>query len=313
MKAVTLIDFGPAENLVVHEILKPVISADEVLIQTKAISVNPVDIKTRSGKAQAKALSQFDPIILGWDASGIITEIGENVTKFKVGDAVFGMINFPGHGKCYAEYVAAPASQLALKPDNVSFEEAAASTLAALTAWQNLVLHAKIKENDRILIHAAAGGVGHFAVQIAKHLGAFIIGTSSADNKDFVLSLGADQHIDYKNERFEDVVKDLDFVLDTIGGDNAIRSMEIVKKGGTVISIPSGLDPAITEKGKEKGIEIYNTSVKSNGDDMNAIAELLTKGIIKAHIFQTYSLEEIVLAHLQIETGKTVGKIIIKI
>lgn len=313
MKAVTLIDFGPAENLVVHEILKPVISADEVLIQAKAISVNPVDIKTRSGKAQAKALSQFDPIILGWDASGVVTEIGENVTKFKVGDAVFGMINFPGHGQCYAEYIAAPASQLALKPENVSFEEAAASTLAALTALQNLVDHAKIKENDKVLIHAAAGGVGHFAVQIAKHLGAFVIGTSSAENKEFVLSLGADQHIDYKNERFEDVVKDLDFVLDTIGGDNAIRSIEVVKKGGIIISIPSGLDPSITEKGKEREVEIYNTSVKSNGNDMNTIADLLANGIIKPYISKTYSLEEIVLAHIQIETGKTVGKLVVKV
>ncbi|MBE9462369.1 NADP-dependent oxidoreductase [Dyadobacter subterraneus] len=313
MKAITLKDFGPAENLVLQEIPKPVISAEEVLIQVKAISVNPVDIKTRSGKAQAKVLSQFDPIILGWDASGVITEIGENVMKFKVGDAVFGMINFPGHGKCYAEYVAAPASHLALKPENVSFEEAAASTLAAITAWQVLVDHAKIKENDKILIHAAAGGVGHFAIQIAKHLGAYVIGTSSTENKDFVLSLGADQHIDYKNERFEEVVKDLDFVLDTIGGDNAIRSMEIVKKDGTIISIPSGLDPAITEKGKEKEVNVYNTSVKSNGDDVKSIADLLSKGIIKPHIFQTYSLDEIVEAHKQIETGKTVGKLIIKL
>lgn len=194
-----------------------------------------------------------------------------------------------------------------------SFEQAAASTLAALTAWQVLVNHAKIKENDTILIHAAAGEVGHFAVQIAKHLGAFVIGTSSEENKDFVLSLGADQHIDYKNERFEDVVKDLDFVLDTIGGDNAIRSMEIVKKGGTIISIPSGIDPAIIEKGKEKGIEIYNTSVKSNGEDMKSIANLLSKGIVKPYIFKTYTLDEIVDAHKQIETGKTVGKLIVKI
>ena len=149
------------------------------------------------------------------------------------------MINFPGHGKAYAEYVAAPASQLALKPSNISHEEAAAATLAALTAWQALVTNAKVKKGQKVVIQAASGGVGHYAVQIAKYLGAYVIGTSSAANKDFVLGLGADEHIDYKKHKIDEVVKDADFVLDPIGDNNIDPSLNAAKKGGTVIMLPS--------------------------------------------------------------------------
>ncbi len=188
--------------------------------------------------------------MLGWDISGTVIAGGKGVTQFNIGDDVFGMINFPGHARAYAQHVAAPAHHLALKPANISHEEAAAATLALLTVYQAMTKHVRITAGQRVLIHAAAGGVGHFAVQLAKHFGAYVIGTSSAANRDFVLSLGADEHVDYKTQRFEDVVHNVDFVLDTLGGENIVRSLEVIRKGGDIISIPSGLNAEVTNPGR---------------------------------------------------------------
>jgi NADPH:quinone reductase-like Zn-dependent oxidoreductase len=223
------------------------------------------------------------------------------------------MVNFSGHGRAYAEYVAAPASHLAIKPSNISHEEAAAATLAALTAWQAVVTNAKVSKGQKVVIQAASGGVGHYAVQIAKYLGAYVIATSSAANKDFVLNLGADEHIDYKKHRIDDVVSDADFVLDPIGGDNIDPSLNAVKKGGTVIMLPSFFKEQIAEKSKARGVNGFYFSVKSNGDDMKQIAGLLEKGIIKSHVSKIYPFEKMADAHLQIETGRTVGKIVVTI
>lgn len=206
MKTIILSEFGGINKLLMTELALPDILENEVLIEVKAISINPVDVRTRSGIAMADHLKNNIPLILGWDISGIVTDTGTKVLKFKKGDSVFGMVNFLGHGKGYAEYVASPESHIAHKPSNISHEEAAAATLAALTAWQLLVHYAKLKPGNRILIQAASGGVGHYAVQIGKYLGAYVIGISSAKNKNFVLSLGADEHVAYDEQRFEDVV-----------------------------------------------------------------------------------------------------------
>lgn len=311
MKAIILDQPGGAENLKLTTLDLPVIKNNEVLIQVKAISINPIDIKTRYGQGLYERLKIEVPLILGWDISGIITQVGVDVNDFKVGEEFFGMINFPGHGKAYAEYVAVPAEQLAIKPINISHAEAAATTLAALTAYQSLIQHGKITPGQRVLVHAASGGVGHFAVQIARSLGAYVIGTASAANRDFVLSLGANEHIDYEAVRFEEILSDIDLVLDTIGGANTELSLQVTKKGGTVISIITGSSALIAEKAKEMGIHCYNTSVKSNGDDMRALAKLLSNGALKPHIAQSFELDEISRAHQQIETGRTVGKIVV--
>jgi NADPH:quinone reductase-like Zn-dependent oxidoreductase len=311
MKAIILKEFGGVENLQIAEIAAPEIKENEVLIRVKAISINPVDAKSRAGKGVAKILKDEDPIILGWDISGVV--VGSNSAKFKEQNEVFGMINFPGHGKAYAEYVAVPAEQLAIKPANVSHEDAAAATLAALTAWQNLNKFYHVKKGDRILIHAASGGVGHYAVQMAKYLGAYVIGTSSVYNKDFAMSLGLDEFIDYKTQKFQDLVSNIDMVLDTIGGDNIDPSLDVTKKGGTVISIPSGLNEAIKEKAKEKGVNGINTMVVSSGSDMEAIAGLLASGAVKSHVTGVYTFNEMDKAHLQIESGSTRGKIVVLI
>ena len=313
MKAIILKEFGDIEHLEVTELPFPEIKESEVLVHLKSISINPVDIKTRAGKGVAGLIKDQMPVVLGWDISGIITKVGAGVTDFKVGDEVFSMINFPQPGKTYAEYVAAQASELALKPVNVDHDEAAAATLAALTAWQALTLHGNIKAGDRVLIHAASGGVGHFAVQIAKHLGAYVIGTSSEENKEFVLSLGADEHVDYKAQPFETVIKDIDFVLDAIGGEYIDRSLTITKKGGTVISIPSGLNETVTEKAKALGIHGYTIKVKPSGADMQTIAGFLEKGIIKSHVSKTFPFSQMAEAHRQLESGRTVGKVIVQL
>ena len=186
MKAIILKQFGGIENLSITEMPVPFLMEDEVLVKIKSISINPVDVKTRSGKGVSAILKNDHPMILGWDFSGTIEKAAAAVKNFKNGDDVFAMVRFPQTGKVYAEYAAVPASQLAMKPANVSHQEAAAACLAALTAWQSLTINYKLTPGERVLIHAASGGVGHYAVQMAKYLGAYVIGTSSAANKDFV-------------------------------------------------------------------------------------------------------------------------------
>ncbi|EJL75862.1 NADP-dependent oxidoreductase [Chryseobacterium populi] len=311
MKAITLKSPGGVENLEYTEIGKPDLREGEVLIRVKAIGINPIDVKTRSGKGAYEKLKDQSPLILGWDVAGIVEE--SQSPLFNTGDEVFGMINFPGHGKAYAEYVAAPADQLALKPSNLSFETAAASALVTLTAWQALVDHANVQKGQNILIHAAAGGVGHIAVQIAKYLGATVTGTSSLKNREFVLSLGADQHINYHGFDWDAAPRNFDFVLDTIGGDNIDKSLKVTKENGTIISIPSGMNEKVTEKAAAEGVKGYPTKVHSDGEDMKQIASLLEKGIIKPYISHVFPFDKMKEAHLEQETGRTVGKIIINL
>lgn len=309
MKAIVLKQAGNVENLEYAELAKPIINDGEVLVKVKAISINPVDVKSRAGKGVYGRIKTENPLILGWDISGIVEETKSS--DFKVGDVVFGMVNFPGHGKAYAEYAVAPANELALKPKNISFEDAAASTLVALTAYQALIHHAKIQDGQNVLIHAASGGVGHIAVQIAKHLGAKVTGTSSAKNKDFVLSLGADAHIDYHGFNWKSVGRTFDFVLDTIGGDNIDHSLEVTREGGSIISIPTGLNEQVTSKAESKGVKGYFILVQSSGEDMKQIASLLESGAVKPHVSKIFPFEQMREAHLEQETGRTVGKIVV--
>ena len=316
MKAIILKQNGGIENLVLSEVEKPQIKPNEVLVRVKAISINPVDAFARQNKQTVQAIlkpkDEKEVIILGWDISGTVVETGSNVKDFKKGDDVFGMVNFVGQGKAYAEFVAAPADQLALKPKNISYEEAAAATLAALTAWQALVNICKIKKGDKVLIHAAAGGVGHYAVQIAKSFGAYVIGTASSANRNFVLQNGADEFIDYTSEKFEEKVKDADIILDSISGsDHLLRSIESVKNGGKVISLKSSAEEKIADKIKEKNIFFQRIMVRSNGEDMKQIAKLLEEGKIHSHISQKFSFKNLLKAHQQIETGGTRGKIVV--
>lgn len=311
MKAIVLEQAGGVENLLMKDIETPIIQDHEVLVSVKAISVNPVDYKVRGNEAVIDMImGEKRPVILGWDIAGTIEATGSKVTTFKKGDRVFGMVNFVGHGNAYAEFVAAPEDHLAKIPAHISFEQAAATTLAALTALQ--VLQSKVKKNDRILIHAGSGGVGHFAVQIAKALGAYVITTSSAKNKDFVKALGADEFIDYRSQKFEEEVNDLDFVFDMFNGDILLNSIKVVKEGGSIISLPTpDFSEEILDLAKERKVHVDFLMVHSNGNDMNTLKELLEKGAIQPHISNTFAFEDIDKAHLQLESGRTVGKVVV--
>ena len=317
MKAITLKDNGGIENLIFTEVPVPKVESNEVLIQVKAVSINPVDAFVRQSQQGLKIFLNPKPdekvIILGWDLAGTVTEVGPGVTHLKKGDDVFGLVKFTGHGKAYAEYAVAPADQLALKPANISYEEAAAATLAALTAWQALVTHANVKPGEKVVVYAAAGGVGHYAVQMAKSLGAYVVGVTSTGNVDFVKSFGADRVIDYTTETPDQVITDADVVIDAVAGDHILRSMDSLKPGGRLISLLSAIEGEVESKVNAKKLTAIRMVVKSNGDDMNAIASLLHSGKIRSHVSEKFKFSDLPKAHQQIETRKTKGKIVVSL
>lgn len=313
MKAILLEQTGGVENLTIAEIEKPKVKENEVLVEVKAIGVNPVDYKVRAIEPVLKMIyGEQQPAILGWDIAGTVVASGDNVEKFEVGDQVFGMVNFPGAGNAYAEFVAAPEDHLAKMPSNISFEEAAATTLAALTALQ--VLETRVKKDDRVLIHAGSGGVGHFAIQIAKWLGAYVITTSSGKNKDFVIALGADEHIDYRTQAFEEVVTNIDLVLDPMGGEVLLKSLQVVKEGGSIICLlANDISEEVLEQAKNRNINVSPLLVQSNGEDMNTLKKLLESGALKPYILKAFPFNDMAGAHLQLESGRTVGKVVVTV
>ncbi|WP_458626574.1 NADP-dependent oxidoreductase [Winogradskyella sp. PC D3.3] len=313
MKAILLKQAGGPENLYLTEVQKPSIKDNEVLVATEAISLNPADVKPKYNDNMLSMMyGTKRPVILGWDLAGTVTEIGSAVTNLKVGDKVFGMVNFPGVGNTYAEFVAAPEAHLAVMPNNVSFEEAAATTLAALTALQ--ILSGKINKDDKVLIQAGSGGVGHFAIQIAKSFGAYVITTASAKNKDFVLSIGADEAIDYHTQKFEDILSDIDFVLDTQGGKVLENSVKVLKNGGAVITtVAPDLQEEVKAEAEKENKTIANILVHSSAEDMNTLKGMLESGAIKPNIYKTFTFEDMANAHREVEKGRTVGKVIVTI
>ncbi|PST83972.1 oxidoreductase [Pedobacter yulinensis] len=311
MKAIILTTAGGPENFLLAELPKPVPGPGEVLIRIAAISINPIDWKTRSGKGAWPLVAQIQPLVLGWDVSGVIESVGPDAGHFLPGDSVFGMVNYPGSGGCYAGYVTAPASQLAKKPEHISHGQAAATTLAALTAWDALFTHGHLASGQKVLIHAAAGGVGHFAVQLAKNAGAHVAGTASAEKADFLRGLGIDEHVDYKNEDFSTRVQDVDLVVDTIGGDTFDRSLKTLKPGGLIVTLPSGYvdDPAgKAAAGGRRGIHV---KVSASATNMQHLAALLENGKLIPHIDREFSLEQMADAHRELQKGRTTGKIIL--
>ena len=306
--------FGGIENFSLKEIPEPKINSGQVLIRVEAIGINPVDIKTRNGKGQAQQYKDVTEMIIGWDVAGVITKIAEDVKDFSVGDEVFGTINFPGQGVAYAEYAVAPAHQLARKPVNISMPEAAAATLATLTAWQALIDQGHIEKGNRVLIHGGAGGVGNYAIQIARNIGCYVITTASASDADFVKSLGADEVIDYKTQKFEEIISDIDFILDTIGGENFIHSLKVLKPESTIVLISTPNIEETNKVAKEQHVKNYKLMMMhSDGEDMRHIAEMLANGSLKVHVDKTFRFDEIPEAQNQLENGKVRGKIVITV
>ncbi|HEX7527185.1 MAG TPA: NADP-dependent oxidoreductase [Gaiellaceae bacterium] len=312
MRAVVQDAFGGPEVLHVADVPQPAPILTEVLVRVHAAGVNPVDWKTRAGRGAAAALGPL-PFTIGWDVSGVVEQVGFGVTRFAPGDEVFGMPRFPRQAAAYADYVTAPSRQLARKPANLSHVEAAAIPLAALTGWQAIVETARIEPEQRILIHGAAGGVGHLAVQIAKSRGATVFGTAKAAQHDFLRGLGADELIDYTAARFEDEVADLDVVLDLIGGETSLRSVSTLRRGGLLIVVPSGADQSVLTEAERQGARATNIMVEPDYAALEQIAALAESGRLRVEIDAVFPLEEAAKAHEHGETRSSRGKIVLSV
>lgn len=308
MKAAVIERYGGADVLEIRDMPMPVVGDHDLLIEVYAASVNPVDWKVREGYLKERVHHKF-PLIPGWDVAGIVKAAGSRAALFKAGDRVFSRTDIARNGT-YAEYVAVDEGLVALMPDNVSFSEAAAVPLACQTAWQALVETTQVKQGDRVLVHAASGGVGSFAVQIAKYKGAHVAATCGAANTALVKSLGADEVIDYAVTDFSEALHDFDIVLDTIGGEVYRRSFNIVKKGGTVISLLEQPDEALA---KARGVKAEYVFLQPDGKRLSLIASLLGKGSIKPVIGLVLPLEEVRKAHTISQSHHSKGKIVLKV
>jgi len=304
MKAIQFHQYGGPEVLALVEIPQPRPGPDEVLIKVHAAAVNPIDWKLRAGH-----MKDIFPLVLpstpGWDVSGTVEETGADVTRFKRGDEVYALLEGGG----YAEYAAATETVVARKPRTSDHVQAAAVPVAGLTAWQALFEVAQLGAGQKVLIHAAAGGVGNFAVQFAKARGAYAIGTASSKNQAFLRELGVDEAIDYQKTRFEDVLRDVDVVLDTIGGDTQERSFKVLKKGGILVSL---VQPPSQESAMKYGVRALFYGAHASSPDLAEIATLFDDGKVKPVIETVLPLVEARRAHELSESGHARGKIILK-
>lgn len=312
MRAITQQRFGGAENLTLTTVARPTPLPTEVLIRVTAAGVNPVDWKTRQGQGMAGILGE-PPFILGWDVAGVVEEIGFGVTTLKVGDRVFGMPWFPRQAGGYAEYVTAPARQFAQTPSTLSDIEAAAVPLAALTAWQVLVDTAGVKAGDRVLITAGAGGVGHFAVQFAKHLGAHVTATASERNHDWLRNLGADEVVDYHDADYLSPIKDIDVVVELTGADQVRIATSTLRPGGLIVAVPSGLSDELAEAAAGGGSRASAYLVEPDGTALTTIGGLIADGTVKVEVAATFTLERASAAHELGEINRTRGKIVLEV
>ena len=308
MRAIVQDTFGGPEVLRLAEIPDPAPLPTEVVVQVKAIGINPVETYVRAGRFPFVGQP---PIILGWDISGIVESAVPGTNRFAPGDEVFGMPLFPRAAKAYAERVAAPSRHLARKPAALGHNEAAGLALAGLTAWQSLVDLAGVKAGDRVLIHGAAGGVGHLAVQIAKAMGAHVIGTASPGKHDFVRGLGADEVIDYRSIDFETVVKDADVVLETVGGGYGERSIATLRPGGLLVTIVDRLNRELARKVSEAGRRFAGLTVEPDHGCLEALAALTEAGRLKVHVEKAFPLEHAAAAHRFLTEAKPRGKIVL--
>ena len=306
MKAVVAHEYGAPEVLKFEEVPRPEPKEDEALVRVIASGVNPADPLTLSGK-YAREFGTHLPLIPGYDIAGIVEKTGPNVTKLKAGDAVYG---YPTFGGGWADYVIVKEWEVAAKPKSLSFVEAAAVPMGALTAWQALVDVAKLQPGQTILVHGGSGGVGNFAVQIAKARGARVIATASTANQDLLKQIGADIAVDYTKTKFEDVARNVDAVLDPVGKETLARSYDVVKKGGIVMSLVALPDRAELKK---RGIHGAAISVHPDAADLSEIAQLIDAGKIKPIVTQTLPLSEAIAAQQQAATHHTRGKVVLRI
>ena len=317
MKAVRIHAFGGPEVLQIEEVAQPVPAADEILVKVHASGVNPVDWVVREGGNDALRNFLTLPLTPGWDAAGVVAALGSAVAGFEIGEAVYGVPNFPGNGS-YAEYCAAKASQWARKPRRLGFVEAAGVPLAGLTAWTGLFGHGQLQAGQRVLIQGASGGVGSFAVQFAKAKGAYVIGTASAGNLDYVRQMGADEAFDYRGQPVEDLVRDVDVVLEASPvRDNAARAkaVRVLKAGGIFVSVNVDFpfDEAVQAALARQQATGALAPNQPRQDWLQEIAELIDAGRVQVVISRVYPLAQVAAAHRESQTWHVQGKLVLEI
>ena len=315
MRAVVFDAPGPAESLRETAVPTPAPVLSELLVRVVAAGVNPIDAKTRAGRGVSGAIEQF-PSTLGYDFSGVVVHAPYETHPFPVGTEVFGMVPFPRSGGSYAQYAVVPTLSVARKPAALSHVEAAGVPLAALTAWGLVVETAHAHEGQRILIHGASGGVGHFAVQLADYFGAHVSATCSTRNLSWLRELGASVVIDHTTTRFEDVVGDVDVVIDLVGNvhdDTGTRSLSVLRPGGLYIVVPTGSWPGYAHAASDAGVRATAYTVIPDGGTLATIGRLLDSGAVQVYVDRVFGLDEAAAAHAELEQGHTRGKIVLTV
>jgi NADPH:quinone reductase-like Zn-dependent oxidoreductase len=308
MNAIRMHTYGGAEVLLYEEAQRPRVRAGEVLIRVHAAGVNPLDCKVRAGELREVIQCKL-PLIPGWDVSGVVEEVGAGVSQFKRGDEVFAMAD-PTRGGAYADYIAVREATVAMKPQSLHHVRAAATPVSALTAWRSLFDFEHLQSGQRILIHGGSGGVGHFAVQLAKWKGAYVIATASTKNHELLRKLGADETIDYTTHKFEEAAEKVDLVLDTVGGETQERSWRVLKKGGALISL---VQPPSQQKAKRFGVRGIMCRVQPDGAQLTKIAKLIDSAKLKPIIDRILPLSEARRAHELTQNGHIRGKIVLRV
>lgn len=311
MKAIQITKFGPPEVLTVVDCPTPEPGEGQVLIRTHSSGLNPIDWKTRKGLGTvARQIVSHMPWVPGFEVAGVVEKVGPGVVDFKSGDTVMGICGFPVTGGGYAEYAIAKSECLIILPTQIAPALAGGIPLAALTAWQALFVVGNVTKEDIILIHAAAGGVGHFALQFAKWKGANVITTASEANFEYLKSLGADEVIDYKTQIFDEECENLDYVLDGIGGETGIRSLKVIKPGGTLVTLPTITAEQVATAGQGRAIHVLNFTMSPDKDQLTQIAQLIADGTVKVNVTRTFKPEEAPAAHELLESGRVRGKLL---
>jgi len=310
MRIITQATFGGPEVLELGEAPVPTPLPTEVLVRVRAAGVNPVDWKTRAGKGMAGVLGD-PPFTLGWDVAGVVEDVGLGVTTLEPGDAVFGMPWFPRAAAAYAEYVTAPSRQFCRKPADLTFEQAAGLPLAGLTAWQILVDTANVQPGQRVLITAAAGGVGHLAVQVAKGRGATVIGTARTLKHGKLRSYGVDEPIDYTTTDVAEAAGQVDVVIDLVGGSQDL--VRTLGPGGLFVNVPSAAPAELAAEVEARGARFTRFLVEPDHEGLFALSQLVEDGELRVDVSATFPLEHAAKAHAQGETGRTTGKLVLTV
>lgn len=311
MKAVVLHEFGGPGVLRIEDVPVPEPIPTEIQVRVEAAGVNPVDCKTRLGRGMASVLGE-PPLRIGWDVSGVVTAVGVGVTRFAVGEEVYGMPWFPRQAGAYAEYVTAPSRHFAAKPAVLTHEEAAALPLAGLTAWQMLVDTAHLHSGDDVLVHGAAGGVGHLAVQIAAARGANVFATARAEQAEWLAELGAGRTIDYREERFEELLSELDTVIDCTGA-NGERSLAALRPGGVLVSVSASAADGLREQAALKEQRAAGILVEPDLVGLEGLDHLIEQGQLRVKVDEVFELERVADAHRLVEAGHGGGKIVLRV